>query len=181
MKTLFGLILAAAALQFSVPALAASTDAKDIYNATNDKASSDYKLARKECDGITGNAKDVCIAQAKATQVQTESNASAVYKGTPAARVSAQNDIADANFEVDKAKCGSQNGTPKDVCNKQAKATMIAAKADATADKKVGDARSDANSDKQAANYTVELEKCDALAGTRKDDCVTSVKSQYGK
>jgi len=181
MKTIFGLILAVAAIQFTVPASAATTDAKDIYKAANDKAASDYKLARKQCDSITGNAKDVCVAQAKAAKVESESYATAEYKGTPAARVSASNDIADANYDVDKTKCESQNGNPKDVCIKQAQATMVAAKANATANKKIGEAQADANDDKQAANYKVAMQKCDALAGSSKDNCVTSVKSQFGK
>lgn len=168
-------------MQLAFPSLAATTDAKSTYAATNDKAASEYKLAKVQCDGMTGNAKDVCNAQAKAAKIQAEANATALYKGTPAARASARKDIADANYDVDKAKCAGQNGNPKDVCMKEAKSTMVSAKANATAAKKIGDARSDASDDKQDANYNVAIQKCDALAGTRKDDCVTSANSQFGK
>jgi hypothetical protein len=58
---------------------------------------------------------------------------------------------------------------------------MIAAKSDATADKKIMDARTDARDDKQTANYKVAVEKCDALAGSGKDACVASAKTKYGQ
>ena len=181
MKNTFLLILTGAAIGLSLPAMAATAEAKANYAAANDKAAADYKMASAQCDGITGNPKDICIAQAKAARIQAESMATAQYKGTVSARTSARKDIADANYNVDKAKCASQNGNAQDVCLKQAKATMVAAKADATADKKVVDARADANDDKLAADYKVALEKCDALAGPGKDACFASAKSQYGK
>jgi hypothetical protein len=181
MKNTFLLILAGAAIGLSLPAMAATAGAKATYTAANDQAAADYKMASAQCDGITGNPKDICIAQAKAARIQVEATATAQYKGTVSARTSARKDIADANYNVDKAKCASQNGNAQDVCLKQAKATMVAAKADATADKKVVDARADANDDKLAADYKVALEKCDALAGAGKDACVASAKSQYGK
>jgi hypothetical protein len=130
---------------------------------------------------MNGNPKDICVAQAKAARVQVEAIATAQYKGTVSARSSARKDIAEANYGVDKAKCAGQDGNSKDVCMKEAKATLIAAKADATADKKIMDARIDARDDKQIANYKVALEKCDALAGPAKDACVASAKAKYGQ
>jgi hypothetical protein len=181
MKNTLTLIAAAAAVGFSLLATAATPEAKAIYSATNDKAAADYKVAISRCDGITGNPKDICIAQAKAARIQVEAGATAQLKGTVSARSNARKDIADANYDVDKAKCESQNGNAKDVCMKEAKATMIAYKADATADKKVVEARADARDDKLTADYKVALEKCDALVGPGKDACVASAKTQYGK
>lgn len=180
-KITLAIMLVGASLGFAIPTLAATPDAKAAYSNAKDKAASDYKAAAAQCDAITGNPKDICIAQAKAARVQVESEAKAQYEGTVAARVSARKDIADANYNVAKAKCASQNGNAKDVCNKEAKAAMVAAKADATADKKVVDARADARDDKMTADYKVALEKCDALAGPGKDACVAAAKSQYGK
>ena len=56
----------------------------------------------------------------------------------------------------------------------------MAALADAKADKKVIEARSDAREDKRKAEYKVATEKCDALAGAAKDQCVSAAKTQYG-
>jgi hypothetical protein len=181
MKTILALLLTGAAIGLSLPAMAATDEAKATYSAAKDKAAADYKVARTQCDGIKGNPKDICIAEAKAARVQVEAQASAQFKGTIGARSDARKDIADANYNVDKAKCASQNGNAKDVCLEKAKATMVAAKADATADKKVVDARADARDDKQTADYKVALEKCDALAGAGKDTCIASAKAHYGK
>jgi hypothetical protein len=181
MKNVFALMLAGATIVSVSPAMAASAEAKAAYTATGDKAAADYKVARAKCDGITGNPKDICIAQAKAARIHVEAGAEAQYKDTPGARESARKAIADADYDVEKAKCASQTGNAKDVCNKEAKANMIAAVADATANKKIVDARNDANDDKRSADYNVALEKCDALAGPAKDGCVASAKTQFGK
>jgi hypothetical protein len=181
MKNTLTLILAGAAISLAFPAMAATNTAKVAYAASNDQAASDYKAARAQCDGITGNPKDICIAQAKAARIQVEARATAQFKGTVEARTDARKQIAEANYDVDAAKCASQNGNAKDVCIKESKAILVAAKVDATADKKVANARSDASDDKQTADYKVALEKCDALAGNGKDACVATAKAQYGK
>ena len=161
-------------------ALAATSEAKLAYNAARDAAASSYKAARARCDGITGNPKDVCIEEAKAARVRTEADAEAQYKNTVRAYTKARVAIADANYDVDKTRCKALTGNDKDVCIEQAKASEVAAKADAKADKKVIDARNGAREDKRIAEYKVASEKCDALAGSAKDTCVTAAKSQYG-
>ena len=47
-------------------------------------------------------------------------------------------------------------------------------------EKSVG-AHRDATTDKRAANYAVAKEKCDVLAGSAKDKCMTEAKTQHGK
>lgn len=181
MRNSIGLMLTVIAMQSAIPVFAASAEEKATYIAANDKAETDYKLARTHCDRLNDNAKSLCIAQAKAAQIKIESNATAVYEDTPVARATARIDIADANYDVDKVKCESQFGNSRDVCSKKAEATMVAEKADATADKKISEARSDANGDKQAVNYSVAIEKCAALVGAHKDDCVVAARKQFEK
>ena len=173
--------LALALLASTGASAAPSAEAKAAYAQSTDRAAADYKVARARCDAITGNPKDVCIAEAKAARVHTEQEANALYKNTLKAYTQSRLKIADANFDLDKAKCAALTGNDKDVCVKQAKATMIAARADAKADKKAIEARSDARDDKRTAEYKVALEKCDAYAGALKDSCVATAKSQYGK
>ncbi|MES2322771.1 MAG: hypothetical protein V4633_10960 [Pseudomonadota bacterium] len=156
-------------------------EAKAIYAQAKDKAQADFKAARERCKAITGNPKDVCIAEAQAARVRTEEEASALYRNTLKAYTQSRMKIASANYALDKVKCAALTGNDKDVCIKQAKATLISAQADAKADKKAIEARSDARDDKRQAEYKVALEKCDAFAGTAKDSCVTAAKSQYGK
>jgi len=180
-KILTGIFVSAAGLTFSAAAIAATPVAKATYDAAEDTATSTYKISRAKCDSVTGVPKDVCIEEAKAALVRTQADANAVYKGTLKASTDARKEIADADYSVAKAKCGAKTGNAKDVCVKEAKATQIAATADAKADKKVIEARVDARDDKLDAEYKVAKEKCDALAGAPKDTCVASAKAQFGK
>ena len=154
---------------------------KSAYNLARDTAAANYKSARAGCDAITGNPKDVCIAEAKAARVRTEEEANAYYENTLKAFTQSRMRIAAANFDRDKAKCGALTGNDKDVCISQAKATLISVQADAKADSKSIEARADARADKQTAAYKVALEKCDAFAGAVKDNCVSTAKIQFGK
>jgi len=49
------------------------------------------------------------------------------------------------------------------------------------ANEKVSEARNEAATDKTDAQYKVEKEKCEALAGAAKDNCLTQAKSRFGK
>jgi len=159
---------------------AASPEAKALYQNAKAAATAEYKLARARCDAIAGNPKDVCVAEAKAARVRAEGDATAQYKNTLRAYTTARKDIAEADYGVDRARCEALTGNDKDVCITQAKSTRTAALADARADKKVIEARNNAREDKRIAEYKVAAEKCDALAGTAKEQCVSAAKSQFG-
>lgn len=156
-------------------------EAKAAYAQAKDKAEADYTAARNRCDGITGNPKDICVAEAKTARVRAREEASAYYFNTLRAYTQSRLKIASANYDLDKVKCASLTGNDKDVCIKQAKSTLVASQADAKADKKAIEARTDARDDKRTAQYKVALEKCDAFAGAVKDSCVLAAKSQYDK
>jgi hypothetical protein len=182
MKKAFAILLmGASAAGFTINATAASSQAKATYNAAKDQAAADYKTARAACDSLTGNPKDVCVAQAKAARIHVEAEAKAEYKNTLSAHTHARKVIADADYDVNKTKCGSQTGNAKDVCIEQAKSAKIAAVADASADKKIIETRNDATDDKRDADYKVALQKCDAFAGAAHDTCVTNAKTQFNK
>ena len=120
-------------------------------------------------------------AEAKAARVRVEEEAEAAYKNTLSAYTQARMRIASANFDRDKVRCAAVTGNDRDVCLEQAKATLVAAQADAKADRKTIEARLDAREDKLAAQYRVAIEKCDAYAGAVKDQCVNTAKTQFGK
>lgn len=182
MKTSFARILLAAAVSLiGSVASAATGDPKLAYTAANDQAANDYKIARVRCDVLTGNPKDVCIAEAKSARVYVEANAKAQYKNTLDANTDGRKAIAEADYEVEKTRCGSRTGNPKDVCLKVAKANLVAALADAKADRKVIEARTDAREEKRNADYKVAVEKCEAFAGAPQKACVADVKAQFGK
>ncbi len=155
-------------------------------------AETQYKVDKDACTSQSGNAKDICIAEANGKEKVAKADAEAAYKNTPKAREEARVTRAEATYNVAKEKCGELSGNPKDVCVKEANAALVKAQADAKVDRvtadthqdaatKQADARNDANADKRDADYKVAIEKCDALAGSAKDTCVSNAKAQYGK
>ncbi len=169
------------ALGLILPSVSFAAGTSDDYYAAKDQAAKDYNAARARCDQLAGNAKDVCVAEAKAQEKKVEASAEAQYKNTDKAIRDARIATAEADYDVAKTKCGALAGNEKDVCVKEAQAAETKAKADAKATQKVAAAREDAAEDKCDANYKVAIEKCDALSGAAKDSCVADAKARYGK
>ena len=187
-------LLAAAGIAFAGAANAAGSSAmsRDTYKADKDKIEAQYKSEKSHCDSMSGNAKDVCKAEAKGKEKVAKADLEADYKNTDKARYDARVAKADADYDVAKEKCDDLTGTDKDVCVKQAKATHTKAKADAkvarvdnktaaNATEKRVEARQDAREDTRDAQYKVAKEKCDAMSGAAKDQCIKDAKAHYGK
>jgi hypothetical protein len=184
-------LFAAAGLCFAGGATAqmASKEARD---QAIKSAEATYKADKDGCKSLSGNAKDICMEEAKGKEKVAKAEADAAYENTPKARENARLARADAAYDVAKEKCDDLAGNRKDVCVKEAKAAHVKAKADAKVDrvaadsshdamKKTADARKDAAEDKRDADYKVAVEKCDGLAGVAKDACVHDAKARYGK
>ena len=154
---------------------------KAVYTDAKTSAKATYETDKKACDAMKDNAKDICVAEAKAKRVKTEENAEAAYKNTPKAREHAIHEIAEADYKVAKERCDDKKGNDKDVCVKEAKAMMTKAVADAKATKKGTEARMDATKDKMDANYKVAAEKCDAMSGDAKSACIADAKARFKK
>ncbi len=174
------------------PATTSATMSKDGYNAERDRAAAAYKADKESCSKMSGNAKDICMAEAKGKEKVTKAEAEAAYKNTPKARENARIAKADMQYNIAKEKCDDLSGNPKDVCVKEAKAAYTKTKADAKVDRVAADtsraasdkkteARKDAAEDKRDADYKVAIEKCDALTGAPKDNCVRDAKVKFGK
>ena len=196
MKTsnLWLVLMTAAGLSFVGAGQAATAAAvsKDARDQAYKSAEAQYKTDKESCKSLTGNAKDICMEEAKGKEKVAKAEADAAYKNTPKAREAARVARADASYNVAKEKCDDQTGNAKDVCVKEAKAAHVKAKADAKVDRVAADttktsvektaaARKDAAEDKRDADYKVAIEKCDALAGAAKDNCVKDAKTRYGK
>lgn len=161
--------------------VAVAAGSKEQYAQAKAHAASTFKVSRAACNALAGTPKDICVAQATAQRVRAEEDATAQYKNTLQAYTRARMRIATANYNLDRARCAAVAGNDRDVCLGQAKANRIAAEADARADQKSIEARTDARDEKRTAQYKVALEKCDAFAGTVKDTCVSAAKSAYGE
>nr|WP_314859554.1 hypothetical protein [uncultured Undibacterium sp.] len=180
-KILLASMICAISISMNVSAFAADPDAATVFKDAKIKAEADYKIASAKCTSLTDNAKDIRVAEAKAARIHTEENAQANFHNNLSARTNAIKKIADADYEVDKAKCMAMVGNDKDVCIKKAKSSKVAAVATAKADKKVIEARSDEAQVKKDAEYKVAIEKCDAMTGGAKDTCVSNAKKKFGK
>jgi len=162
------------------------------YTQAMKDADAQYKTAKSACASLSGNAKDICAAEAKGKHNVAKAETEAAYKHTPKARESARVAHAQATYDVAIQRCDDLAGNTKDVCVKEAKAALVKGKSDAKVDRVAADtnreaattqaeARKDASADKREAEYKVAIEKCDALAGAAKDACVSAAKSKYGK
>ncbi|MEO8302696.1 MAG: hypothetical protein ABI724_01120 [Betaproteobacteria bacterium] len=193
---------AAFCLAMSAGAMAGAMSKVDYNTAKADMAAT-YKTDTATCAPMTGNAKDICIVEAKGRERVAKANLVATDAPTVAHRYDARIAKADAVYAVAKEKCDDLSGNAKDVCVKEAKAGYVTAKADArlaekTADAnatarektvdanaaaraKTTDARKDAATEKRDADYAVAKEKCDAFAGDAKANCVKDAKARYGQ
>jgi len=176
-RLLEAMVIALAMPTYAIGAVMTASE----YSAVKERASAEYKMAKAHCDNMSGNPKDVCIAEAKAAERKASAGAEAKYKNTDRARRDARVEAAEADYDVAKAKCGARVGNDKDVCIKEAKAAETKAKADANAAEKIADARTSAAEEKRDADYRVALEKCDALADAAKASCVSNAKARYHK
>ncbi len=181
-----------AAAQVQVYASKTTSMSKEGYALAKKNADAQYKIDNDACSSLSGNAKDICAADAKGKETVAKADAEAAYENTPKAREHARIAHAQANYDVAIEKCDDLAGNPKDVCVTEAKAALVKGKADAKVDRVTADTRKDATAkqaeaskeataDKRAAEYKVAIEKCDALAGATKDVCVSNAKAQYGK
>jgi hypothetical protein len=188
-----GLLTAAFAASLNASAHAAATPiTKAQYDDAKARAEAAYKIDREKCDSLAGNAKDICVAEAKGQLTRSEAKAKAEYKNTRDAWYDEQVKNAEADYLVAKEKCDNLGGNDKDVCVKEAKAARTKAMADAKARRKTADAqgearkesneaRHDAAEQKRDADYKVELQRCDDLSGDAKDACVQRAKRTFGK
>ncbi len=82
---------------------------------------------------MSGNAKDVCMKEAKAKEKIAMAEQEAQRKGTPHAQYEVLVTKAKENYEVAKEKCDDLKGADKPACKKQAKADESKALAEAKA------------------------------------------------
>jgi hypothetical protein len=178
--------------QMQSPTTVLTPMSKDAYAAAKKDADAQYKIDKETCASMSGNAKDICSAQAKGRESMAKADASAAYESTPKARENARVAHAKAGYSVALERCDDFAGNRKDVCVKEAKADLVKGTADAKVDRVVADtrnvasekrteAREEASADKRDAEFKVALEKCNALAGPAKESCVGDAKVRFGK
>lgn len=154
----------------AAPTAALNHDPATYRNVTQ-KAAADYKLATNACKDMSGNAKTVCMEEAKAVRAHTEADAIAQYNNTTAGRAKARTAVADADFAVAKAKCLDATGAEKDSCLANATAVHTAAVADVKADRATAGATPVTTpvttTTTRDATKAAAVEKCAEIAGAK--------------
>ena len=187
---------------FSTGVMAQSMS-KDAYKTAEDRIATEYTTDKAKCDSLSGNTKDICIAEAKSKENVAKAELEARYEPTAKNHYKAVIAKAEADYAVANEKCDDKLGNDKDICVKEAKAVETRVKADAEAQMKTSEAnkaaseksteaskkakeegaeaRQDAATDKRDADYAVAKEKCDSLASGAKDTCLNEAKAKFHK
>ena len=165
----------------TLTAVQAETISKTEYKAGKTRISETYKADKAACKSHSGNAKDVCIEEAKAKEKVARAELEYSYTGKATDRNKMHVVKAETDYAVAKEKCDDLAGNAKHVCVQEAKAVEQKALADAKMGKEFGEAKKDAAAEKMDADYKVAMEKCDALAGDAKASCVAAAKGKFGK
>lgn len=186
MKTLIATLLATAAgASFAAAPTAALNHDPQTYRNLTQKAESEYRTAAAKCDAKSGNDKDVCMADARLVRTRTEADAMSKYNNTPAGRARARGNVADAEYDLAKAKCDAKSGADKDSCMDNAKSVHTAALADAKADRadatnnNASRATGASGGGSQAAGDPVKaaaVDKCAQMGADAKTGCLVETK-----
>ena len=176
----FKALLVVAAVQAFTVAHAAGM-AKAEYESHKTRISEVYKADKAACAAMAGNAKDVCVEEGKAKEKVARAELEYTYSAKPGDRHKLAVAKAEAAYSVAKEKCDDKSGNAKDVCVKEAKAVETKALADAKMSEEIGEAKKDASAERSEADYKVQIEKCDAMAGDAKASCISAAKTKFGK
>ncbi|MDO9310148.1 MAG: hypothetical protein Q7T85_00480 [Nitrosomonas sp.] len=125
-------ILIVLGFAFSGSAIAQNMS-KDEHEAAEKSIVAQYKLDKEKCESLTGNAEDICVANAKGKEKVAKAELEAKFKPSKEAAYKVGVAKAEANYEVSKEKCDDIAGNEKDVCEKAAKAILEQAKSEAKA------------------------------------------------
>jgi hypothetical protein len=173
--------LLALAVTLCCGAAQAANFSKSVYNGAKDDIKTTYKADRETCSKQTGNAKDICVEQAKGYEKIALARLEYNYTGTPKDELKLNEAVYEARYDVAKEKCDDLSGDAKGLCEREAKTVRDKAKADAKLNKKITDAAIDADDARMKADYKLASAKCDTLAGEPKEVCVASAKARYNE
>lgn len=135
--TVTRLMIAAAAigLAFSGP-LSAADVSKDEYKAEKQRIEKDAKAAKGKCKDMKGNAKDICMAEARGQEKVAKAELELKEKDTAKNRYNVAAAKADMEYGVAKEKCDDMKGKEKSQCHKDAKAARDDTKKKANAERR---------------------------------------------
>ncbi len=102
-------ILVVLGLAFSVSAIAQNMS-KDEHEAVEKQIVAEYKLDKAQCESLTGNAEDICMAEAKGKEKVAKAELEAKFKPSKEADYKVSVAKAEANYAL---LCSSRTNTEK--------------------------------------------------------------------
>ena len=112
------LIAAAIAVAFAAAAQAQTSTAKD---QEEERIKQAAKADKERCNSMKGNAKDICMAEAKGKEKVARAELDASKDANPRNQRKVAEAKLAAEYDVAKERCDDQKGDAKDQCQKAAK------------------------------------------------------------
>lgn len=127
-KVILLALSAAASAMFVATAPAYAQNQDDAaYKSMTDKAKTAYDSAKTRCGAEQGNARKVCLGEAKVARAQAEEDAVIQYHNSARETRRARTSLANAEYDLAKAKCADMTGSDKRTCQNDAKTAQVAA------------------------------------------------------
>ena len=136
-------VAAALSLAWAVPVFAGEKDAE------KERIAADAKAAKAKCKDMKGNAKDICMAEAKGQEKVAKAELALKNKDTPKNRYDVAAAKADAEHAVAREKCDDMKGKDKEACQKDAKNARDAAKKQAKAEREAAEPKKERKKEKE--------------------------------
>jgi len=174
-------LIVAALLVLPFAAQSQAAMSKADYGAAKTRLDAQYAADKAGCSAHTGNAKDVCLEEAKGKERVALADLEYRYTGKADDRNKVRVAQAESTYAIAKERCDDLNGNPKDVCVTEAKAVETKALAEAKLSQEVGKAEKDAGAEMREADRKVAIEKCDAMTGDAKTGCVSAAEAKFPK
>jgi osmotically-inducible protein OsmY len=139
MKTIIATLLAGAAgASFAAAPTANLNHDAQTYQSVTHQAQVDYQAAAAKCNSMSGNAKDVCLEEARANRAHAQADAIANYTTSRTERNKARIAAEESDYALAKARCGDQTGGAKDTCLHDARVEHATRLADIRAGREPG-------------------------------------------
>ena len=148
----------AASALFAITPAWADAQSEAEYKEASQKTAADYREASAQCANAGAN-KKVCLQQAKVERARDEVEAVEKYRSSPTQLSRSRVALANAEYNLAKAKCTDKTGADRSAC-------MRGAKADQTA------ALADARSGSRTARTAATSEDCARMEGGAKTACL---------
>lgn len=148
----------AASALFAITPAWADAQSEAEYKEATQKTAADYREATAQCANAGAN-KQVCLQQAKVERARNEVEAVEKHRSSPTQLSRARVALANAEYNLAKAKCTDKTGTDRSACMREAKADQTAALADA-------------RSGSRTARTAATSEDCAQMEGDAKTACL---------